>query len=948
MPAMPTLLDFCSAEDFADLLTRAPALVRPVLTRNRRLPEPLVEGAFAAGEPGIAALLDARRIVERDPELRRRLAATGSPLVAEAICGEDDSGEAWSEREYELLFDSADPADPRWRAPAGAVTRLLQAEPDDEHGDRTLQEAALGSPFPDLVRHALRLWGGELERRELLRAVRALLLHGGPDALREVLDDPGLRSCFPEPVRDLAERALKSEEGAAELRAAAERADGTGDAVEELRAAEAEDADGVNAEWVEVRLEVRGGADWEVLAAAHRERPFCPAVSETLARRPDCPEELLAELVSGAPDPDRFLKRIDRPLPLRALAVLPRTVPTGLLRWAVFQARQRDLGQGAPEEGADWAAVGAAHRAEPLPEVLIEYLAGRPDCPDGLLTELVAAHGSPDEPAQRIDRPLPAAVLAALAGIVSPRVAAGLLARSLGRTLTAGELLDEVRPASAALQVGAALAAGDERARVEWDAFGGELAALLADTVGTDPAAWRALRRRVARARGTVAELLADAARNRGGTAGGPWPDAAGMPPVTKSRPYSQARTAFTALLGALPAEDQERMLDRVDDRTAHDLFTQGRWRDEWPERIRAGRRTRDAVALSRRPGLPAEAVRVLAELDDPAVNAGLLYQEAASREVRDALLAGVPLGPEHPDRSERLARSEHPGRPERLPLDPGFREELLKCGSWRWLYPVAGCGDPDVLDRMEAKELRMHRRSLRLRILLGLWERNGRDCSPRHEAFCTSLVPEADRAEDDEEAVELVRTAVAEEESAWKLVKRLRSSSWRLGRITAERFDWDWGVLLEAHLRSPFGLFWVKQLAALPDCPEPIRAGVGRMTKPEQRVWQRLAEGAPPEKALAKVELSWERGPERPWPLYALDRGVLTPADLVRHGRPVGTLLEFAGMDARVREALAEEMRPLDGRPEAWMLALQMLDGFQESLPTLVRTVLLVLGLEK
>ncbi len=220
-------------------------------------------------------------------------------------------------------------------------------------------------------------------------------------------------------------------------------------------------------------------------------------------------------------------------------------------------------------------------------------------------------------------------------------------------------------------------------------------------------------------------------------------------------------------------------------------------------------------MALSRRPGLPAEAVRVLAELDDPAVNAGLLYQEAASREVRDALLAGVPLGPEHPDRSERL------------PLDPDFRTELLKGASWRWLYPVVGCGDPGVLDRIEAKDLRTDPLNLRLRIRLGLWERNGRGHCPRHEDPGAYLVPEADRAEDDEEAVELVRAAGAEEESAWKLVKRLRSSSWRLGRITAERFDWDWGVLLEAHLRSPFGLFWVKQLAALPDCPEPIRAGV-------------------------------------------------------------------------------------------------------------------------
>ncbi|WP_017594162.1 hypothetical protein [Nocardiopsis potens] len=933
---MPTLLDFCRPEDFAELFARAPALVRPAVAQNRSgpLPDSVVDGALAAGEPGIAALLENGKALEEDPGLRRRAAASGSPLIAEALCAQGGFWSAWSRRECELLFDSADPADPRWRGPSGAVAYLLQAEPDRYHKDRSLQISALGSPFPDLVRHALRLWGERLERRELLRGVRALHEHGGPDALRAALDDPGLRSALPEPVRDLAERALKGEEGAAELRAAAEEANGTAAAVEELRAAEAEFPD-LGSDWVDVRLEVRGGADWAVLAAAHRELPFTPEVIKALVRHPDCPEDLLVELIRTTPGSNRYLERSDRPLSLREItALLPelRDRP----QWAVLErTRERDREQGVTGDAADWAALAAANRAETLPVFLSEYLVQRSDCPDEVLVELVSDHASPNKESrvEGVERPLSAAALTALAGIVSPRAATRLCARSLGRTLTAREVLHELRPAPVALQIGAALAVGDGRARAEWDAVGDELAVLLADTVGADPLLWRALRRKAGRARGTVAELLAEVARGK--AADGPWPDAAEMPPVTGARPAGQARTAFAVLLGALPAEDQDRLLDRVDDRTAHDLFTQGWWRPEWPEWVRAGRRQRDRVALSRRPGLPAEAVRVLAELDDPAVNAGLLYQEAAPREVRDALLAGVPLGPERPDRSERL------------PLDPGFRTELLKGASWRWLYPVAGCGDPEILDLIEAKDLRTDPLNLRLRIRLGLWERNGRGHCPRHEDPGAYLVPEADRAEDDEEAVELMRSAVAEAESAKKLIRRLRTSSRRIDRIAAERLDWDWDALLEAHLRSPFSAGRATELARLPGCPEPIREGLGRMTKPEQRAHRRLAEGVPPEKALAKVALSGP-GPGRPWPLLALDQGLLTPADLVRHGRPVGAVLGMAGTDDRVREAVAEAVRPLDGHPDAWMLALQMLDGFPDTLPTLVRTALTAVGAEQ
>ncbi|MFW5418786.1 hypothetical protein J0910_19415 [Nocardiopsis sp. CNT-189] len=930
---MPTLLDFCGPEDATELLRRAPG-------RMGTSPAPhgpagsAVDSAIAEGDSGITALLADEVAIQNDPGMRLKLAASGSPLVAEAICGRADFWALWSDREYEVLFDSADPADPRWRGPSGAVAHLLRAEPDRDHRDRVLQIAALGSPFPDLVRHTLRLWGGDLYPRELLRAARALHAHGGPDALREVLDGPEPGPRFAGPVRETAERALNSGEGAAELRAAVEEADGADGVVEELRAAEAE-ASSLSPQWVAVRLNLRGGIDLSVPAAAHRERPFGPAVSEALARHPDCPEEFLVELVSGLPDPVLSLERTGRPLSLRAMAALLPPLRRRPLRTIIDRARRRDREQGVTGDDTAWAELAAAHRAERLPAALAHYLVERPDCPDELLVELVADHESPDKDrrVEGVDRPLSAAALTALAGIVSARTAARLCARSLGRTLTARQLLHELRPAPVALQVGAVIPGGDERARAEWDAVGGELAALLAETVGTDPLLWRALRRKAGRAAGTVAELLAETARGK--APDGPWPDAAEMPPVTGARPPGQARTAFAVLLGALPAEDQDRLLDRVDDRTAHDLFTQGWWRPEWQEWVREGRRQRDRVALSRRPGLPAEAVRTLAELDDPAVNAGLLYQEAAPREVRDALLAGVPLGPEHPE------------RPARLPLDPGFRAELLKGASWRWLYPVVGCGDPGVLDRIEAKGLRTDRLNLRLRIRLGLWERNGRGHCPRHEDPGAYLVPEADRAEDDEEAVELMRSAVAEAESAKKLIRRLRTSSRGIDRIAAERLDWDWDALLEAHLRSPFYEGRIAELAGLPGCPEPIRAGLGRMTKPEQRAHRRLAEGVPAEQALAKVALSAPQGPGRQWTLHALDEGLLSPADLVRHARPAGVVLDLAVRDDRVEEAVPEAVRDLDGHPDAWLLAQNMLDGFPESLAKLVRTALLAVGAE-
>ncbi|MFC7328701.1 hypothetical protein [Marinactinospora rubrisoli] len=680
------------------------------------------------------------------------------------------------------------------------------------------------------------------------------------------------------------------------------------------------------------------------------------------------PAQLRAAL--GEPAIDRTLRRHGcADLGARALAG-----PDGAaeLRAAVVAAEGTPGGPAEdylnPWREVDWPALLAAHAGRALPPWLVEALVGRADCPDEAFAPLGAAHPEPAVLLDGLERPAPAALLGALRGDgITADTLIATFDRGLGRTITGEDLLHRVRPARVVLEVAQGVRDPGERARSEWWAFRAALADLVARRLGSNVAAWRALRAGLAEFPGTVAELLADAAARAGEVADAPWPHARELPALTF--PWwvlKGERAAFVELLNAASTAAQRELLRHVDDETASDLLAMGEWRPEWLDWARrSGPGGRDRVLLARhqlerqvisrgqmatslpRRPLPAEVVAELAALDDPAVNAALIYQPRLPPRLRDAVLTGRRVGP---------------GPDERLPLDAGLRSQLLDPPtSWEDLLPAFGTGDPELTAHCIRSGWADRSPGLQLRVVLGLWERNGpgliradeRRWLPgsfdrRVRVLVTGLLAEKDEGA----ALEKLRAAVAEEESTEALVRRFRESGSDLDIIRREGFVLDWPELYAAFQRGALDPWRAGQLARDDLCPEPLRdRDWVRLTRAQQRAVRELADGRPAADVLAATPLAARAG--RSWVEEALhtpgpgpERRLLTPADVLRHGRPATDVLTAVTLDAPARRELAELVREhLDGRPEAWALVSHLIRDFRGTLPELLRTAALAVA---
>ncbi|GAA3731916.1 hypothetical protein GCM10022225_12270 [Plantactinospora mayteni] len=618
----------------------------------------------------------------------------------------------------------------------------------------------------------------------------------------------------------------------------------------------------------------------------------------------------------------------------------------------------------------DWTALRSAHEADPFPAAAADALADRPDCPEEMLNAL-SQRAAPAPNA----RPTKRRAVRGLPGDSPPRPAG-----QPGPDRFAEEMLYRIRPAGQVLDL--AHAGGRPGSAVEdpptlagWSAFRHRLADLVAATIGADPHAWRELRRRLPRARGTVAEVLAEAAAGAAeptdpAADGGPWPGAADCPPPGVVPKREATRMAFVAVLDAAPYDVQRALLPYLDERTAYDLLAYGEWRPEWAAFAAPDGPERERRLLARRPSLPADRIQALAELDDPAVNAGLFYQRLATWDQRYALLAGTPLG----------------SATGRLPLDPAFRASLLDvtgtAGVWgragarttlkkNRLAPLVGCGDPELVAHF-FDNIPLRSRSLQLRLLLGVWEHSGRDAAgklmPRwFQESVRTFVGDLLAADDPDHALSRLREAVYTEVSPGNLVRRLRTSGRDLDWLLAEGYRWDWQVMVDEHRRKALPAEVLAELCTLPDCPDDLRrtlpptaarasqrlAELYPAPKPEPRTAARTpgrpgaARAARPtskREILGALGPHWApspagAAPKPPAPRAAAgDVGARTAWSTITPARSALSGLDGYPADVRI-DIQTLVSRHLDDAPDAWVLAIRLLPEFPGSLPELLAT---------
>ncbi|MGC0422751.1 hypothetical protein ABIA38_008296 [Embleya sp. AB8] len=448
-----------------------------------------------------------------------------------------------------------------------------------------------------------------------------------------------------------------------------------------------------------------------------------------------------------------------------------------------------------------------AHEQAPFGPHTAQALAERPDCPPELLIALCRTHPRPDQLLRSSVTTPPVTILGELA---PQRVTAKVLEVLVERCADGGPigeyLFTHARPAKA---VPALAHKVDPFAPGPvWEGFHVRLAEVVRAGLGADAAAWRAVAELLHRFRGTVTELVDKGVRQAttNAVASTPWPAAADAPGHTEPPRLDVRRRAFISLADAAADRTMDALTPHMDDRTAYDVIVHGRWRPARLAELIAGAPSRELALTARHPRLPADAVAPLAALDDPEMNAGLVYQVHANGRLLHDIVQGIPRRP-HPDGT-------------RLALSPALRAELLpEDGRYlprQWLTPFVGSGDPELL-AAALGVVQISSRHLQLKMVLGRWERAGRDAVevPHRFSDTTKTLIAKLRADPDQRAaLETLREHVHDAESAESLAKRLRTTTTRsLPQLCTEHLEVHVSVLRPhpqyGHLvQDMFGVF--------------------------------------------------------------------------------------------------------------------------------------------
>ncbi|MFG2137419.1 hypothetical protein [Streptomyces sp. NPDC048650] len=481
-----------------------------------------------------------------------------------------------------------------------------------------------------------------------------------------------------------------------------------------------------------------------------------------------------------------------------------------------------------------------------------------------------------------------------------------ILHHTLGRGIREGWLpvervLTEVRPAAYVLDT---LPYDHEPTRKA-------LAALLTP-LGTDPVNWLTCYARTGRARGTVAELIADAAvpsgRRKRHTSW-PRPLEAEFPAVRSD----SSRPAFLGMFQCATEEAQSAVVPHLDARAVQHLLVYGNPTPAVRDAVVAAHGLSAQVAMAATDELCEEKLAHLLDLDEPAVDAQLFRCADLPRGERERLLAGrLRGGGTRPVADELLAVLEE--------TSVSHHRDRLTAGL--------ESGDTGVA-RTIVGRLRLHVPAARLRLLTAVWERGGPDAV--REVLAMDRLPallrrHTEQLLDAPDGPARLRARLAEEESPERLLAFLAHAAGtpaeRVHRLLAEGMEPPWPALVAALGAGtlPDGL--PEALVDRPDCPRELLVA-----------------------ALAAVP---EYGAD--WIGRALRCGKLAPDDLLTHGAPASAALgclrryarEKAGAPAwepvRARaEALTREH--LAANVEAWAVCLQLLPTFTGALPELVAT---------
>ncbi|MFE7099914.1 hypothetical protein [Streptomyces erythrochromogenes] len=586
--------------------------------------------------------------------------------------------------------------------------------------------------------------------------------------------------------------------------------------------------------------------------------------------------------------------------------------PTDELLYAV---RMHGGGEWAAHVPPDWDLVRSEHERRPFSADALTHLNRWPGCPPDLAVE--GLRGNPRTALLQGTGPLPLSALtgpeAEPARTYVPRV----LRRGLREGWLAAErLFTEVTPAADAI---GCLPKGDELV--------GKAVRELTAPLGSDPAAWLAVYRRINRFEGTATALVAAAradAGRRGPAPSWPRPTGAAFP----CREPEGARALFQRLFEYAEEAVQEALVPHLDVRAVQHLLVFGTPSPLLRERITAVHGRAAQVAHASRWDLPAATVEELLDLDDPEVNEKLYLYGAIAREERERILAGRGRG----------------GGP--VPVTDGLLDALTRIDLRHhrsWVGAGLLSGDPRVL-RVVLGRIRTRTEAGRLRVLIRLWERHGPEAVrslmaeeefPGRAAGAGHPLPAAThknaaQALASPDGLALLRTRLAAEEDPVRLIAVLRRAAAgtvaeRARHLAQEGTALPWPELAGAHTADPLPVHLLRALARQPDCPRPLLLA---------------ALGAGPV----------HRGDDGPWLVPAIEEGRLTPADILRRCGPAAEAVALlAGVhnhwpatedpwSYRVyREARTLTRSHLGTSPEAWTRAVGLLPAFPGALPALL-----------
>ncbi|MEV0645229.1 hypothetical protein AB0I28_08185 [Phytomonospora sp. NPDC050363] len=578
----------------------------------------------------------------------------------------------------------------------------------------------------------------------------------------------------------------------------------------------------------------------------------------------------------------------------------------------------------------DWAAIDAAHAAEPFDERAARALVARADCPPETVARLHDTHPLAiaedalafDEGIWRGEKNATAAVLGKSAAVLTRR------AFELG--IPAG-LITAARPATAIL----AAMRPERTTSPDHPAFA-ELERLTAEQLGDDPAAWRALRSVLRSAPGPVGVLFGTVWSVVNGNGAPPsWPYPAEAPADGKSGVPSGARAAFLTVFDCATVEVRRGLLPHLDERTRFDVFTRAVFEPYLADAAVEGGE-RFALMLAARPTLEAGTIQRLLELDSPAVNSRLFNRTGATPEQRRAILSGHRFGP-----GEGI-----------VPLDPALRERLLaKQAGWHPTEAVE-CADAELQEHI-LLAVRVRGDLPQLRLLLNAWKWHGREralhlISDELKPASYSRRPIGRTAKSRLRKLAALSDPAAALAEARAQVDASTTAEWQIAELRRDRDNpfelarhshpWRWAEIIAAHRAEALP---PKMLAAMRDMTSGLPAELGEAADAQANAW---------DGPLTKPGGALRRLKEKPldegfvngqWVPLCLASGQLTPGDLVRHGFPAMRALALAAPhlseDPGPLSALLEET--VDGRPDAWLLTLRILPEFTGTVPELLAT---------